>query len=139
MDPIEEVGSQISYGTPLKKKKKIKSSRQVGYMQQPVDLQKTPFLFFPPGKEMLFLGIYFATLPYITGLLFIFFYVSDANAKTFGNIGVDSNFFLVWALGYEVLATIIVLWIIKNAIVFNFKNSRTQPEHPGRNRIKHRY
>jgi len=102
MDPIEEVGSKINYGTPLKKKK-IKSSRRPGYMQQPVDLQKTPFLFFPPGKEILFMGIYFVTLPYITGLLFVFFYISDANAKTFGDISVNSNFFLVWALGCHIV------------------------------------
>lgn len=139
MDPIEEVGSKINYGTPLKKKKKIKSSRPVGYMQQPVDLQKTPFLFFPPGKEMLFMGIYFVTLPYITGLLFIFFYISDANAKTFGDISVDSNFFLVWALGYEILAAVIVLWIIKNAISFSVKNHQAQTTRPGRRHKKRRY
>ena len=133
MDPIEEVGKKVNYGTPLKKKK-IRSNRPVGYMQQPVDLQKTPFLFFPPGKEMLFLGIYFVTLPYITGLLFIFFYISDANAKTFGNIGVDSNFFLVWALGYEILASIITLWIIKNAVMFSIRNHQAQSGRHARQR-----
>jgi len=138
MDPIEEVGSKINYGTPLKKKK-IKSSRRPGYMQQPVDLQKTPFLFFPPGKEILFMGIYFVTLPYITGQLFIFFYISDANAKTFGDISVNSNFFLVWALGYEILAAVIVLWIIKNAISFSIKNHQAQTVHPNRRHKKHRY
>ncbi len=138
MDPIEEVGKKIDYGTPLKKKK-IRSSNPPGYMQQPVDLQKTPFLFFPPGKEMLFLGIYFVTLPYIAGLLFIFFYISDANAKTFGNISVDSNFFLVWALGYEILASIIILWIIKNAIMFSVRNHQAQVSRQNQRRKKRRY
>ena len=138
MDPIEEVGKKIDYGTPLKKKK-IRSNRSVGYMQQPVDLQKTPFLFFPPGKEMLFLGIYFVTLPYIAGLLFIFFYISDANAKTFGDISVDSNFFLVWALGYEILASIIILWIIKSAISFSIRNHQAQATRHKQQHKRRRY
>ena len=62
MDPIEEIGSSIDYGKPVKKRAFKHKSRSNNYMQQEVDLKKTPFLFFPPGKEMLFLGIYFVTM-----------------------------------------------------------------------------
>jgi len=73
MDPIEEVGKEIDYGIVVQRKKKAKRTiSHVSYTQQRVDLTKTPILFFPEGKEMLFLGIYFVTLPYITGLLFLF-------------------------------------------------------------------
>jgi hypothetical protein len=121
MDPIEEVGKSIDYGRPAKKR--TFKHRRPNYMQQDVDLKKTPFLFFPPGKEMLFLAIYFVTLPYITGLIFLFFYVSEGKASTFGAVSVDSNFFLVWTIGYELLAALIVLLIVKNAIVFSIRNS----------------
>ena len=130
MDPIEAVSKQIDYGKPVKKriKKNVNSNINASsYMQKPVDLQKTPFLFFPPGKEMLFLGIYFVTLPYIAGLLFLFFYVSEGKPAVFGSITVnsDANFFLVWAIGYEIIAAIIVLWIIKNSIMYSIRKSQT--------------
>jgi hypothetical protein len=126
MDPIEEVAKSIDYGKPVKRKRKHTTiNSNSSYVQQPVDLQKTPFLFFPPGKEMLFLGIYFAILPYITGLLFLFFYVSEGKPAVFGSITVssDANFFLIWSIGYEILAAIILLWIIKNAVMFSIRNS----------------
>jgi hypothetical protein len=135
MDPIEEIGKSISYSQPVKKRT-VRSNR-TNYMQQEVDLKKTPILFFPPGKEMLFLGIYFITLPYIAGLIFLFFYVSDGKAATFGAISVDSNFFLVWTIGYEILAALIVLIIIKNAIMFSIRNSR-RPRRNTRTSKKHR-
>ncbi len=128
MDPIEEVGAKIDYGKPIKRtKKKVNTTINGGsYIQRPVNWQKTPFLFFPPGKEMLFLGIYFAILPYITGLLFLFFYVSQGKAAVFGSITLssDANFFLIWTIGYEILAAIIILWIIKNAVIFSIRNSQ---------------
>jgi hypothetical protein len=130
MDPIEEVAKSIDYGKPVKRIKKKKNTviNAGSYGQQPVNLQKTPFLFFPPGKEMLFLGIYFAVLPYITGLLFIFFYISEGKAAVFGSItiGSDANFFLVWTIGYEILAAIILLWITKNAIMFSLNKSKEE-------------
>jgi hypothetical protein len=129
MDPIEEVAKSIDYSNkPIKriKKKTNTTINASSYGQQPVNLQKTPFLFFPPGKEMLFLGIYFAVLPYITGLLFVFFYIADGKAATFGSITIssDANFFLVWTIGYEILAGITLLFIAKSAIMFSLKKSK---------------
>jgi hypothetical protein len=126
MDPIEKVAKSIDYGTPVNRKKKQTTIHaNSSYIQKPVNLQKTPLLFFPPGKEMLFLGIYFAILPYITGLLFLFFYVSEGKPAVLGSIVVstDANFFLIWSIGYEILAAIILLWIIKNAVIFSIRNS----------------
>jgi hypothetical protein len=130
MDPIEEVAKSIDYGRPVKRVKKKTNTviNASSYGQQPVDLQKTPFLFFPPGKEMLFLGIYFAILPYITGLLFIFFYIAEGQAKVFGSITIssDANFFLVWTIGYEILAAVILVWIAKSAIMFSINKSKEE-------------
>ncbi|SFV90195.1 hypothetical protein MNB_SV-4-278 [hydrothermal vent metagenome] len=120
-DPIEEIGKDIRYGKSEKKKIKRKNT---SFTQQEVDLQKTPFLLFPPGKEMLFLGIYFVTIPYIVGLVFIFFYVSNGNATAFGSLNTDSNFFLIWALGYEIVAVFVLLMIVKSAIRFSINNAQ---------------
>lgn len=121
MDAIEEIGKSIDYGTPVKQKK-IRRKKE-SFAQQEVDLQKTPFLFFPPGKEMLFLGIYFVTIPYIVGLVFLFFYVSDGKASVFAPLSTDSNFFMVWALGYEIVAAFVLLMIAKSAITFSYRNA----------------
>ena len=141
MDPIEEVAQKVNYSTQTKRRIRSRNNQGMynnSYMKKPVDLQKTPFLFFPPGKEMLFLGIYFLILPYIAGLLFLFFYVSEGEASVFGSITVnsDANFFLVWIIGYEILATIAILWIIKNAIFFSMQNAKkaSTPPKSGRHR-----
>ncbi len=136
MDPIEAAGSSINYGTPIKRKKR--NVRANSFAQQEVDFQKTPFLFFPPGKEMLFLGIYFITLPYIVGLIFIFFYISDGNPALFGSITVttDANPFLTWIIGYELLAAFILLMITKSAIMFSIRNSRRKPVKAKKKRYK---
>ena len=124
MDAIEELGS-IDYGKKEKKQTFKQPKQADNYLKKEVELNKTPFLFFPPGKEFLFLGIYFVTLPYIAGMLFLFFIVSEGKASTFSAVSTDSNFFLVWTVGYEILAALAVVLIIKNAIMFSIKNSRS--------------
>ena len=96
------------------------------FSQQEVDLQKTP-LFFPEGFEMIFMGIYFIILPYIVGILFLFFYVADASPDLFSSIYEDSFFMLTWTIGYEILAAIILLYIVKMSLAFANENRKPKP------------
>ena len=89
-----------------------------------MNLTETP-LFFPAGFEKVFLGIYFIALPYIAGLLFLFFYVAEAKAELFLSLNEDSSFILTWAIGYEIIATLLILLIIKSAISFSIENSKS--------------
>ena len=95
--------------------KRIKSSKK--FSQQKVDLSKTP-LFFPEGFEKIFLAIYFITLPYIAGLLFLFFFVAEGRPEVFSSLNGESSFILTWAIGYEIIASLIMLYIIKMALSF---------------------
>jgi hypothetical protein len=95
------------------------------FSQQEVDLSKTP-LFFPEGYEQLFLGIYFISLPYICGLMFQFFYISNAKVELFLALDNHASFLLTWAIGYEIIATIILLFIIKMAIDFTRNNTKNK-------------
>ncbi len=88
------------------------------FAQQEVDLTETP-LFFPQGFEKVFLGVYFIVLPYIAGLLFLFLYVSDGKTELFLSLNDDSSFIMTWAIGYEILAVLVLLYIIKSAISFS--------------------
>jgi len=124
MDPIEPVNKQSKPKRSVRTPREASSAGFSAAQKEGVDLQKTPFLFFPPGKEMLFLAIYFAVLPYITGLIFLFFYISEGKASIFKAIGVQSNFFLVWTIGYEILATLVVVWIIATALRISIRNSK---------------
>ena len=108
-------------------------------MNQEVDLQKTPILFFPPGKEMLFLGIYFITLPYLAGLIFAFFYIAKSNPETFLNLGIQSSFIMLWAIGYEILAAIILMIIFKNAIMYTIRVSKGSKKAETGQRRRRRY
>lgn len=95
------------------------------FSNQNVDLAKTP-LFFPAGFEKIFLTIYFITLPYITGLLFQFFYIADGKVELYLSLSENSSFLFAWAIGYEILATLLILYIIKMAISFSKANGKRQ-------------
>ena len=87
------------------------------FTQQNVDLAETP-LFFPEGFEKIFILIYFIILPYIAGLFFLFFYVAEGHIELFVSLNDESSFMLTWAIGYEIIATLIMLWIVKMSIGF---------------------
>lgn len=94
------------------------------FTKKNVDLAETP-LFFPEGYEKLFLGLYFVTLPYIAGLLFLFFYVAKGSLEVFLSLNKEQAFILTWAIGYEIIASLVLLWIFKMSI--NFANEPQQP------------
>jgi len=58
-------------------------------------------------------------LPYITGLMFLFFYIAEGQPKLFLSLNENSPFILTWAMGYEILAILAILYIFKSAISFN--------------------
>ncbi len=99
----------------------IKKANSFG--KQEVDLTETP-LFFPQGFEKIFLALYFILLPYIAGLLFLFFYVAGGKVELFLSLNDQSSFILTWAIGYEILATLTLLAIVKSAISFSIENSK---------------
>ncbi|MFT7879485.1 MAG: hypothetical protein ABXS91_03735 [Sulfurimonas sp.] len=100
-------------------KKTFKSENSFG--KQEVHYEDTP-LFFPHGLEKIFLVIYVVSLPYITGLLFLFIYVAKSDYEAFLLLVQESSFIVTWAIGYEILAVLILLYIIKMAITFSTQN-----------------
>ena len=102
--------------------KKFRSQQK--FTQKEVDLAETP-LFFPEGYEKIFLAIYFVTLPYIAGLLFLFFYVAEGSVDLFLSLNEEQAFMLTWAIGYEIIAALILLWIVKMSFSFANENRRS--------------
>ena len=82
------------------------------FLSQPVELPESV-------NNVLGLGI-FALLPYIIGAMFIFLIIAQANIETYRNTEMNS-FLLAWTIGYELIAAIILLAILKSAITFKRK------------------
>ncbi len=120
MTPNDTMHATMTH-PPKAKPIKNKSSK---FSQQDVDLSETP-LFFPAGYEKLFIAIYFVSLPYIAGLLFQFFYIAEGKKELFLSLNEQASFILTWAIGYEILAAIILLYIVKMAI--SFANQSRKP------------
>lgn len=97
---------------PKQVKKPAAKSANTSFTQQKIELEQAPF-FFPPGYENIFLSIYFLTLPYVLGLLFLFFYIAKANGELFLSISEKSSYLFTWAIGYEVFAVMFFIFIIK--------------------------
>ncbi len=104
------------------KQKPLKNDND-NFSQQKVTFDDTP-LFFPAGMEKLFLLIYFLTLPYIAGLMFLFFYVGEGKTELFLSINEESSFILTWAIGYEIIAGLLLIYIVKMAISFSVANAK---------------
>jgi len=89
------------------------------YRKKEIKLNNMP-LAFPPGLENFFLLAYFILLPYIAGILFFLFYIGKKTVEVFSGI----PFMLVWAIGYEVLSALVLLYIFKNALLFTLNKGK---------------
>ena len=96
------------------RERRKKNKEDKDFLDQDVDL--TSSILFPDGYEYLMLAIYFITIPYLAGLLFIFFYIGKGDTTVLLSLNDDNSFLITWAIGYEVVASIILLWIAKLGI-----------------------
>ena len=113
MTPNRVIHTNVGHAPKVNHKKSSKK-----FTQKEVDLTETP-LFFPEGYEKIFLTIYFVTLPYIAGLLFLLFYVAKGSFELFLSLNEKQVFILTWAIGYEIIAALVMLWMVKMSISFS--------------------
>jgi len=55
-------------------------------------------------------------IPYVTGLLFIFFFIGKGSTTVFLSLNDNNSFLITWAIGYELVGSLLLLWIIKLGI-----------------------
>ena len=80
--------------------------------------------FFPKGYEKTFLFLHILILPYVTGLLFIFLYITEANLYLFTSMLDELSFFLTWCIGYELLMLIfLIVFTIKSLTIMRPKEN----------------
>lgn len=98
---------------------RMKRNHQETFGSQEVDLRK--FIIAPEGYEnIMFLG-YFIAIPYIAGVLFLYLFVAGGHVENFMVLEI-SKFFIVWAIGYEVVAASLLLIIFYSFL--NFKSKK---------------
>jgi hypothetical protein len=117
-------------------KENIKTRRQQedDFFNKSLDYRD--FVFSPEGYEGITLGLYIITIPYLSGLLFLFLFVAKASYEYFLTFDLAS-FFIIWAIGYEVSAVSILVGIF--LIWLKHINSRWNKEQARKKVPRDRY
>ena len=91
------------------KKKSTKKKKPTSFAKKEVNFKD--YLYVPDGLEPVVYTIYFVLIPYIVGSIFLFFTIAGADVDNFKLLDM-SAFFIVWAIGYEIVATLILISIL---------------------------
>lgn len=100
-------------------KRTTKRRRNTSFAQKEVDIKA--YILAPEGYETFMFLIYFLSIPYLTGLAFLYLFVAKTSFEHFLNVKL-SSFFIIWAIGYEVVAAVI-LTFIAYSFVRSFKSA----------------
>jgi len=103
---IEEKGIKRGQG---RNQKKTARKGPSSFGSQKVDFKD--YLVAPEGYESVVYPLYFVFIPYITGAILLFFFVAGASFENFKLIEFN-NFIVVWIMGYEVVATMMLVGIL---------------------------
>lgn len=104
-------------GRPSGQKRKYPSrkKKEETFFSQVVNI--SDYIYMPKGFEIPMFIIYFLSIPYSAGLIFIYFFIADREISNF--IALDIFIFLpVWAIGYEVVAGVLMALIIYSAFTY---------------------
>ncbi len=99
-------------------KRNNKRRTEASFAQKEIDVKS--FIIAPEGYETFMFIIYFITIPYLTGLAFLYLFIAQASFSHFLNFKI-SSFFVIWMIGYEVVAAI-TLTLIAYAFIKSFKS-----------------
>ena len=99
-------------------KRNSRRRKEASFAQKEIDVKA--FIIAPEGYEAFMFSIYFVTIPYLVGLAFLYLFVAHASFSHFLNFKI-SSFFVIWAIGYEIIA-VISLALIAYAFAKSFKS-----------------
>lgn len=97
---------------------KKEKSAPTSFGSQKVDFKE--YVFAPEGYEGFFYTAYFLMIPYMVGALFLFFSVAGADYDNFMLLDI-SAFFIVWMIGYEIVATLLLISIFASFLRYEKK------------------
>ncbi|SFV71666.1 hypothetical protein MNB_SV-13-941 [hydrothermal vent metagenome] len=106
----------INQKKEIKLKKHIVEEKREEFLHKERTLDDFAFL----PKSDFGLLMFFIFIPYILGSIFVLFYVFSGNIERFVDIFNDYSGLLIWGIGYEVIASLIIL-IFLRIVFFSFK------------------
>ena len=99
---------------------RLKDRNRKNFIHQEISIETFPLL--PEGYEKIAFFIYILLLPYIAGLIFLFTYVSKWDYNIYLSLNNSHSYMLTWCIGYEIIAGITLIIIIKNAISYSMRS-----------------
>jgi len=112
---IREQKNTFYYNKLLENKRdaKLSKTQQVqvkiqAFGSQKIDLKD--FIYIPEGMEFIAYAVYFVLVPYLVGVVFLFFAIAGGSFDNFMLVDL-SKAFIVWAIGYEITASALLIWI----------------------------
>jgi len=83
----------------------LRVKKDVSFESREVDINR--FIISPEGMEGFVLSLYIIIIPYIMGAIVLFLFVAGSDVEKFLIMDL-TTFFIVWAIGYEVVAVSIL-------------------------------
>jgi len=110
--------SQHNPKSNIERLKRIRKHKKKSgsFTQQEIHLSDFPIA--PKGYESIAYFLYALFLPYTAGYLFLYLILARVSFVDNPFLGTD-NFLIVWMIGYEVIAVIALLWILKLFLSFD--------------------
>jgi hypothetical protein len=107
------------YKDRLSKSRKKKET----FGSQNVDVKD--YIVSPEGWEGIMFTFYFLSIPYIAGIIFLFLFIARADMENFLVFDLTA-FFVVWAIGYEIVASLILIAIFISYIKYMTRDKPIQ-------------
>lgn len=102
-------------------KNRVQKSRKNNSSFGSQDVDVKDFIISPEGWEGIMFTFYFLSIPYITGIIFLFLFIARADLENFLIFDLTA-FFVVWAIGYEIVASLILIVIFISYIKYMSKD-----------------
>jgi len=96
---------------------KNQKEKKQGFFQKKFYL--SDFIDLPEGLTNALVLSLFLLIPYFLGFIFTFVVLAELNFQTYKNM--HNNFAFLWVVGYEFMASLLLLAIIKSALTFDIK------------------
>ena len=113
----ERVSNDIYYNNLLlESRKRAEKRNRTSFGSQKVEL--SDYLLSPKGYESVVYTFYFISIPYVLGALFLFVVIARLSFSNFMLLNFNS-FFIVWAIGYEIIASILLIVIFMAFLKYN--------------------
>ncbi len=92
-----------------KKQERVVKRESKSFASKEVDFSN--FVLVPSGYEHIAYIIYFTFIPYLVGNIFLFLFISNGDFSNYKLLD-TSAFLIVWIIGYEIVATLALTWIM---------------------------